>query len=314
MKILMFGRGVIATQYAWAFEKAGNFVEFYVRPGRKAEFGTTVALNILDARTKIRGISIKENWDIALRETFDASHDYDLIFLSVQHYDFKNAIDFLTDKIGKATVLVFNNVWDEPKQLVAGLPESQLIWGFPQAGGGFNNKGVLNGAFLSSIYMETTGNDQNPQNLEVIKLFKVSGFKVKPVKDFRSWLFSHFVLDAAIHLESLKSLNGLTSIDEMQTTGFWRNVFANGKELIPLLVRRDVDIVANPQIRIFSLPPWLLSLAMKIIINFLPPFKQILTGHSNHFELKSYCQGVMNKAEELNVDLPRYTYFKKIYQ
>lgn len=32
MKILIFGRGVIATQYAWALEKVGHTVEFYVRP------------------------------------------------------------------------------------------------------------------------------------------------------------------------------------------------------------------------------------------------------------------------------------------
>jgi 2-dehydropantoate 2-reductase len=50
MKILFFGRGVIATQYAWALEKAGNQVEFYVRPGRIAEYGTSVKLDILDGR------------------------------------------------------------------------------------------------------------------------------------------------------------------------------------------------------------------------------------------------------------------------
>ncbi len=64
MKILIFGRGVVSTQYAWAFEKAGHTVEFYVRPGRKAEYGATVALNLLDARKKIWGVEVKENWPI----------------------------------------------------------------------------------------------------------------------------------------------------------------------------------------------------------------------------------------------------------
>ena len=32
IKILMFGRGVIATVYGWALEQAGHDVEFYVRP------------------------------------------------------------------------------------------------------------------------------------------------------------------------------------------------------------------------------------------------------------------------------------------
>jgi len=39
MKILMFGRGVISVIYGWALEKAGHTVEFYVRPGRAAQYG-----------------------------------------------------------------------------------------------------------------------------------------------------------------------------------------------------------------------------------------------------------------------------------
>jgi len=104
MKILMIGRGVVSTQYAWAFEKAGHTVEFYVRPGRKAEYGSTVTLNILDARKKIRGVSTKENWPVKLIEDFNANHAYDLIFVSVQHYQFKKVAAFLSDKVGSATI------------------------------------------------------------------------------------------------------------------------------------------------------------------------------------------------------------------
>jgi len=60
MKILIFGRGVVSTQYAWAFEKAGHTVGFYVRPGRKAEYGPIVSLNVYDARKSIRGKLIQE--------------------------------------------------------------------------------------------------------------------------------------------------------------------------------------------------------------------------------------------------------------
>ena len=50
MKILMFGRGVISTLYGWALEKAGNEVDFYVRPGRAADFGSSVDVDIRDGR------------------------------------------------------------------------------------------------------------------------------------------------------------------------------------------------------------------------------------------------------------------------
>jgi len=50
MNILLFGRGVITTLCGWVFEKAGHSVTFYVRPGRSAEYGFHVHLDISDGR------------------------------------------------------------------------------------------------------------------------------------------------------------------------------------------------------------------------------------------------------------------------
>lgn len=61
MKILMFGRGVISSQYGWALEKAGHSIEFYVRPGRTEQYGNSVALNILDGRVGFRGKPVKKS-------------------------------------------------------------------------------------------------------------------------------------------------------------------------------------------------------------------------------------------------------------
>jgi len=304
MKILMFGRGVISTQYAWAFEKAGHTVDFYVRAGRKAEYGSTVTLNLIDARKKIRGVSIKENWHITLIEDFNANHDYDLILVSVQHYQFKKVAEFLSDKVGKATLLLFNNFWDEPLEQVANLPAEQLVWGFPQAGGGFDNKGVLNGTILSSITIGTFGTELTDRDVAVMGLFKSAGIKSNVTKDFRSWLFGHFVMNAALHIEIMKA--GSSMLEAFQTTKHWKNVKANGKELLPLLKARNVDIKKSPDLKMVTLPPCLMSFAMKLVVKFLPPLKQILTGHSNQEETKSYAKDVMAMAEKMKISLPRY--------
>ncbi|MFF2482725.1 hypothetical protein [Paenibacillus sp. NPDC058071] len=50
MRVLFFGRGVISTQYAWTFEKAGHTVEFYFRKGRKETFGSNIELEMWDVR------------------------------------------------------------------------------------------------------------------------------------------------------------------------------------------------------------------------------------------------------------------------
>jgi 2-dehydropantoate 2-reductase len=311
MKILMFGRGVISTQYAWAFEKAGHTVEFYVRPGRKTEYGSTVSLNVYDARKNIKGALIKEIWPINMIENINPSHDYDLIIVSVQHYHFKKVAEFLADKIGKATVLLFNNFWEEPLEQVTNLPAEQLVWGFPQAGGGFDNKGVLNGALLGSITIGTFDTELTDRAVAVMDLFKSADFKIKVNKDFRSWLFGHFAMNAASHIETLKT--GASMIEAVQTTKHWKNVIANGKELLPLLKARNVDIKKSPDLKTFNLPPWLLSFGMKLAVKFLPPLKQIFTGHSNQEEVKSYAKDVMDMAERMKISLPRYDENKKFY-
>ena len=310
----MFGRGVISTQYAWAFEKAGHNVEFYVRPGRKAEYGSTVSLNVYDARKSIRGKLIQEVWPIKMIEDIHTNHDYDLIFVSVQHYHFAKVAEFLADKIGKTTVLIFNNFWEEPLEQVANLPADQLVWGFPMAGGGFDKKGVLNGTLFGSITIGTFGTEPTERAITVMDLFKSAGFKSNVIKDFRPWLLGHFIMGAAFELEILKYGTSINRLDALQTTKHWKKVIANGKELLPLLKVRNVDIKKSPDLKMFSLPPGLLSFAMKIGLKFLPSVKQLLIGHSNHEETKSYCKDVLLKSEELKINLPTYEANKELFK
>ncbi|MER6512923.1 ketopantoate reductase [Nonomuraea sp. NPDC001636] len=64
MKILMFGRGVIATIYGWVLQQAGHDVEFYVRPGRAATYGDAVDLDLFDMRRRVWGRRVAEKWPV----------------------------------------------------------------------------------------------------------------------------------------------------------------------------------------------------------------------------------------------------------
>ena len=151
MKILMFGRGVIATSYGWALERAGYDVEFYVRPGRAATYGDALYLDLLDIRCRVWGQRVVEKWPVRLREALEPDHDFDLIVLSVPHHRLAEAAAFLTPRIGQATVLVFGNIWSEPLAAIGALPVDRIAWGFLQAGGGFGADGVLRGLLLPSV-------------------------------------------------------------------------------------------------------------------------------------------------------------------
>jgi 2-dehydropantoate 2-reductase len=309
----MFGRGVISTQYAWAFEQARHTVEFYVRQGRKAELGNTISLNINDARKNIRGNKIIQNWKVNLTEALPVSHNYDLIFVSVQHYQIDAVVDFLVGKIANATVLIFNNFWEEPLEVAKKLPQNQLVFGFPQAGGGFDEKGVLNGSLFGNVTIGSFGTEHTERTNEVIALFQSANFKCKANKNFRDYLFGHFVFDAAFALERIKYPTGEGLLKQLKTSNYWGNVIANGKELLPILKARNVELTNASDLKILNLPPWLISLVMKIILRFIPPMQQMLVAHSNMTEMKSYCQDVMSKAEALKIDLPSYKANKELF-
>ncbi|CAD0218224.1 ketopantoate reductase family protein [Chryseobacterium sp. JV274] len=313
MKILMFGRGVINTQYGWALEKASHDVTFYVRNGRMAKYGDTVSLNIYDARKSIFKPVI-ETWKVKMTEELEVNHNYDLIVISVQHYQLSSAMEIITDKVGNATVLLFNNFWNEPEPMVAKLPKEQIVWGFPRAGGGFDQNGILKGTLFDNFIIGTFGIELSDRTVRIIDDFKTAGFKPIIYNDFRSYLFTHFVFNAALHPENLKSRDGIASPSEMITSRYWKNVILNYKELQPILKARNVNLKINPELKIFLLPPFLLSCAMSIVLKFFPAIKQIFTAHSNSEELKSYCRDVLKTANELNIKLPRFEANKHLYQ
>ena len=95
MNILLFGRGVISTLYGWTFEKAGHNVTFYVRPGRSAENGSHVHLDILDVRRGTQKKHVDEDWALRMVEELPADHTYDLILVSVQSWQFAEVAKFL---------------------------------------------------------------------------------------------------------------------------------------------------------------------------------------------------------------------------
>ena len=205
MKILMFGRGTIATQYAWALENAGNTVEFYVRSGRAAQYGPTVKLDIRDGRVNPKGEPVRVEWPVLLREDLNKNHDYALIILSVNHNQVASAVSFLSPRVGGATVLIFNNFWVDPQTAIAPIPLDKVVWGFPGGGGGLDTDGTLIGGFTKSVTFGTFGTNLTQRELVVRKLFKDANFSISEIKDFRSWLWMHFILDAGLSSQAIKA-------------------------------------------------------------------------------------------------------------
>lgn len=304
MKILLFGRGVIGALYGSALEKAGHTVEFYVRAGRAAHYGTALSKRVYDTRTKARGLLVEENSLLTLREDIPTNHNYDLIIVSVQHQQFGEAVKALTGKVANATILIFNNFWTEPQLAVLPLPAEQLAWGFPGAGGAFDEDNTLHGALLKPVQFGTFGTDPTARELAVRQVFRAAGFTITEHRDFRAWLWMHFAVNAGLHLQSLRA-NSVRAVFDSPAQA--RESVRNVQELLPLLKARGIDIDTDASdLALYKLPPWVGALALTMAARFFPPLQALIAHNAVREEFRSFCRDVLLEAHKLGVSLPRF--------
>lgn len=305
MKILMFGRGVIATMYGWALERAGHHIEFYVRPGRTAAYGETIDLDLLDARRQVWGQRIVQKWPVRYREALKPDHDFDLIVLSLPHFRLAEATAFLAPRVGKATVLVFSNIWSEPQAAMGALPFDQVAWGFPQAGGGFGKDGVLRGALLPPVVFGTFGHPPTERERAVRQAFRGAGFRLQEQPDFRGWLWIHFVSDAGLHSQGLR-LGSLAKL--VGRSGDLREALLASRELLPLLEARGVDLRRHRgAVLPFRAPTWLTAPALGWLLAHFPPARVNFEAHSDPQaeEPREVCRDTLAEARRLGASVPR---------
>jgi 2-dehydropantoate 2-reductase len=305
VKILMFGRGVIATVYGWALEQAGHDVEFYVRPGRAAAYGDAVALDLLDARRRVWGQRVVEKWPVRYREALEPDHDFDLIVLSVSHHSLAEAVAFLAPRIGRATVLVFGNIWTEPLTAIGALPVDQVAWGFPQAGGGFGADGVLRGGLLPQVVFGTLGRPPTDRERAVRQAFREAGFRPRERPDFRGWLWVHFAFNAGVHAQGLR----LGSLAELAgATGDLREALLAGRELLPLLEARGLDLRRHRGgVLGLRAPTWLTAPALAWLTTHVALLRVNFAAHSDPEaeEPREICRDTLAEARRLGVSVPR---------
>ena len=302
MRILMFGRGVIATTYGWALEKVGHEVRFYVRPGRAASYGPTVELDLLDARRKIWGEQVLETWPVSYLESLDSAGDFDLIVVSVSHHRLAEAARALGPHIGAATVLVFGNVWDEPTHAVPGLPADHVVWGFPGAGGGVAGDGVMRAGLLPTVILERPVTERQ----RVVRdLFRGVGVRVTEQADMRGWLLIHFVMDAGMHSRGAR-LGSLS--DMIGKRREFAEALLTSRELLPLLEARGVDLGRHRgAVRLLRAPTALTSGLMAWLIGSVRTARRSLEAHTDPHaeEPRAVCADTLAEARRQGVPVPR---------
>lgn len=295
MRILFFGRGVISTQYAWALEQAGHTVEFYVRQGRKAAFGSSIELEMWDAR---RGKQlIQESWNVKLHE--EIRPDYDLIVVSVNTEQLPAAAQLLSTTAGNTPILIFNNLWQDLKSSVSPLSMNNVVFGFPGAGGGIEDN-KLRGGFLKMMFLEQPRAGTEQINNKVKALFESAHFKISQIKDMQSWLWNHFAMNAAMETEVLRR-GSFPAI--MNHSDSFANVGKHMREILPVLKARGakMDMIT---LLLTKTPPALLGMLFNKLVFAKGSLARLFMEYNNS-KAGFAIHEVVREAERLGIALPR---------
>lgn len=304
MRILMIGRGVISTLYGRVLHAAGHDVEFYVRAGRALEYGDEVQLDWIDGRRRPFGRRIRETFHTSLHESIDRDHGFELIVLSVGHHHLAEAAAFLAPQLGAATVLVFGNVWEEPLAAVAPLPADQVVFGFPQAGGGFGDDGALSGALLSSVIIGTSDATPTKREREVLTAFRQAGLSIRQEEDMRGWLWLHFIADAGMFDQAIRSGSLANMVGDRRA---FRDAFLTTRELLPVLTARGVDLRRHRTALLPFRLPGLTTAAIGWATRAIPIARRSLAAHTDPHatEARAVLQDTLRETRRLGIPTPR---------
>lgn len=302
LKILMFGRGAAATLYAWALEPAGHAVEFYVRPERLDEYGSSVALKFYDARSHPRGSLVNERFPVRLRTDIPHQHDYDVIVVSVQSHQLDAALATLTGYVNQATVLVLGNLWADPEQAARHLPRDQVVWGFPSIGGGFDPDGVLHGVLFKKMRFGIFRSDPTSRELKIRELFQGSGFSIREQRDYREWLWVNLAIGAAL-LPSALVAGSIRPI--ISSISQWKQVRENMQDVQRVLIARGLDLSAHrSHLLPARLPTWIFVPSVKLALRLSPPLRALADANVNESEARGSVNAVIEEAHRLDVRVP----------
>jgi len=248
MKVLVIGTGVIGSIYGYVLARVGHHVSHYVRPGQSARQAKAIELHLLDGRTA-EPMEVEALYPARLVEAFSPNDAYELILVSLKHYDVASILPQLAAGAGRADILFFNNWWDDLGAVDAVLA-GRYLWGFPVAGGGWID-GRLDGALLDSVHLGEIDGALTPRLARIKALFESAALKVELEPDILAWLWVHFATEAGLISSAIAAGSVDTMLDDLPRL---EAAILAGREGLEICRARGVDATQVPDAQPFYAP------------------------------------------------------------
>ncbi len=302
MKILIIGAGVIGTIYGQLFSEAGHQVFHYVRPGKSAYYTSGIQLHLLDGRgahPQQRDI----HYPTQTVEHFVPKDYYDLIMVSVRHYQLASILPMLAANAGNTSIIFFNALWTDFGPINQYLSRRQYLWGYPVAGGALTGK-TLDGALLSEVRLGETDGRRTERLERYSRLFESAHLKVDVQDNILHWLWFHFAQEAAVIGVGLK----VGSAEKLMTdVGALHEVILCMRETWKICEARGVYLKDYAQeSNMFYWPSWMSASLFRLYFRTHALERRIMTAHTGVEELQQIYNDVLAEGQRLHINMPHF--------
>lgn len=190
MRILIYGAGVLGSNLAHDFYKAGKDVTLLARN----QWYETIKNNGLMIRHKLRFHTSCDK--IKVIDHLDKDDFYDAIFVVMQNTQIDNVVPVLTDNVSKTIIFTGNNT--DPRTLSERMADKHVLFAFYTAAGQ-RKDGMVESISLRKITIGRLDNSSE-DNAFIQKVFSNTKVKVDIDNQMDDWLKSHlaFVLPVII--------------------------------------------------------------------------------------------------------------------
>jgi 2-dehydropantoate 2-reductase len=304
LNIVMIGRGVIASIYGRIFTDSGHAVRHLVRPGCAVVSGRAVEVDMLDGRAEKGGTVGPVPYIPECVEGFDDLGSVDLVFACVRHNQIADlAVQLRAAPLPRGGIVFFNNCWDDPAALSAGLPAVKVVWAFPMAGGVFSDGGRLECALQPVVHMESAGGVNQGLGRRVAELFASVGIAMVRHADMRAWLWRHFALNSGFLALTLSRGIGMAEVMDSRAD----------QEFGLRLVREATKVAEARGIGRWSesgesslarLPIWLARGILASVYRSNPIARRMMSMHGDVTDLAAAPRRVLAQARRLKIACP----------
>ena len=301
MRILVLGTGVIGTTYGYVLAQAGHDVRHFVRLcGESDRRPGTIPLRLLDGRTS-QPHQIETTYEAHIVDTFTPADGYEVVLASTKHYDLPACLPRLAVGAGEADILLFNNWWETFESIDRQLG-GRYLWGFPVAGGGWQD-GTLDAAILDHVELGEPDDRDTPRRARVAACFASAGLAVEQPIRMLDWLWVHFATEAGLIASAIDAGNVDALLDDV---GRLTQAVLAVRDALDVCRARGVEVDKVPDAQAFYAPAEMVAAGIQQFYAMSVPARRILDRHTGVEELKRIYHDVLATGVELGVAMPRF--------